>query len=276
MPKQHNKFGKFASVAAALASGGGCHFALAQGVASAANSPLYITLGGYGILAPEYDGARHSTWAPRPIFGWRRENEKEWLPLPRDSFDIALVETDKFRAGPIGAFRFSRSEDAAPRGTRRIWKVDTSVEAGGYAEFWPVEWLRTRAEVRHAVIGGDGLVADLSADVVLRPVAPMTIAFGPRLSIANSDYLRSAFGISPAQAAATGLPVYTPGGGIRAYGAGLFGKYALTREITGYGFVEYERLTGDAAESPVVNSRTGSPDQTTIGLGLSYTFKAPW
>jgi outer membrane protein len=36
-------------------------------------------------------------------------------------------------------------------------------------------------------------------------------------------------------------------------------------------FVEYERLLGDAASSPVVAQR-GSPDQISVGAGVTYSF----
>ncbi len=39
---------------------------------------------------------------------------------------------------------------------------------------------------------------------------------------------------------------------------------------------EYERLTGSAANSPLVTQR-GSPDQFTFGLGATYSFAmTPW
>jgi outer membrane protein len=38
-----------------------------------------------------------------------------------------------------------------------------------------------------------------------------------------------------------------------------------------HSYVEYERLLGDAANSPLVTAR-GSPNQTTVGIGASYSF----
>jgi MipA family protein len=38
-----------------------------------------------------------------------------------------------------------------------------------------------------------------------------------------------------------------------------------------HAYVEYERLLGDAAKSPLVTLR-GSPNQTTVGIGASYAF----
>jgi len=42
-------------------------------------------------------------------------------------------------------------------------------------------------------------------------------------------------------------------------------------------FVEYERLSGEPADSPLVTQK-GSPDQVTIGFGVTRSFdiKTPW
>jgi MipA family protein len=38
-----------------------------------------------------------------------------------------------------------------------------------------------------------------------------------------------------------------------------------------HSYVEYDRLLGDAAKSPLVTVR-GSVNQTTVGIGASYSF----
>ena len=48
----------------------------------------------------------------------------------------------------------------------------------------------------------------------------------------------------------------------------------MTPSWTTRSFIEYEHLTGAAGDSPVITTR-GSREQLMIGLGLSYTFKAP-
>jgi outer membrane protein len=38
-----------------------------------------------------------------------------------------------------------------------------------------------------------------------------------------------------------------------------------------HSYIEYDRLLGDAAKSPIVTAR-GSANQTTVGIGASYSF----
>ncbi len=79
------------------------------------------------------------------------------------------------------------------------------------------------------------------------------------------------FSIDAAQSAASGLPVYQASGGLYSYGAGTQARYFWTPQWSALAFVEYERLAADAANSPLVTER-GSPNQVTVGLGVTYSF----
>ena len=89
----------------------------------------------------------------------------------------------------------------------------------------------------------------------------------------DDRYQRAYFGIDPATAAATGLPAFNPGGGIHAVGAAA----GLTRMISPrwgvHGFAGYDRLVGDAADSPIVRN-FGSRDQFSVGAALFFNFEA--
>ncbi len=67
------------------------------------------------------------------------------------------------------------------------------------------------------------------------------------------------------------LPLYNASGGLYSYGAGTQLEYFFSPQWSAHAFVEYERLTGSAADSPLVTQR-GSPNQFTFGLGATYSF----
>jgi outer membrane protein len=48
-------------------------------------------------------------------------------------------------------------------------------------------------------------------------------------------------------------------------------KYRIDPQWEVHSYVEYDRLLGDAAKSPIVTAR-GSVNQTTVGIGASYAF----
>ena len=125
--------------------------------------------------------------------------------------------------------------------------------------------------MRQGIGGHHGLVSDLTADLVV-PVTPqLTLSGGPRLTLASAAATSPYFSITPGQSVASGLPVYDAGGRLRSLGAGAQARYEWSKAWATHLFVEYERLAGDAANSPLVVQR-GSRDQIQVGIGATYSF----
>ena len=231
-----------------------------------------VTVGGWAVLEPNFEGARRDTLNWRPLFSFRREGEREWLTLPNDGFEFEFIETDNFRAGAVANWHWQRDVGAGvPRGFKHVGSVDLSIEGGAFAEFWPSEVLRTRLELRHSVIGGKGMVADISADAVWRPTPALVVTAGPRLSVADSDFMRAYYTVDSTLATARGLPEYSAKAGLRSFGAGSMLKYKWSDHWTTMGFVEYQRLAGSAGNSPLIDLR-GTENQVSVGVGATFTF----
>jgi MipA family protein len=240
-----------------------------------------VTLGGYGIYQPTFEGSRDYELTFRPVVGLRTPGSRVWLDVPDDGLDYEFIETSNFRAGAVGNFRFSRDTDtlakpaAGQRGFRRVGKVDISVEAGGFAEYWPADFIRTRLEVRGAVVGAAGVVADLGADFVARPTNRLTLTAGPRVSFADQDFMDVYYGVTAAQSAATGIAQFKANAGLRSFGAITSAQYKWTDDLTSIAFLQYNRLAGSAGESSLIDDR-GTVDQFQVGLGLKYAFRVDW
>ena len=268
-----------AFVSCALAIGTAAVAADSSSAPDAKPALWIVTLGSYGIFEPKDEGSKTYRTTGRPIFNVRRSTDREWLSLPNDSADYELIETDQLRAGPVVAGRLGAVGPPIERGSRRLalggHAVAASIEAGAFVEYWPVTWLRSRAEVRTAVFGGAGVVADLNVDAIWRPTAALTINAGPRLSIADGAYMDTYYGVSAAQAATLNVAKFDSDAGLRSYGFGTGFKYKFTPRLTGLGFVEVQRLAGSAANSPLI-STLGTPNQVTVGVGASYDLHLDW
>jgi outer membrane protein len=242
------------------------------GVAVATPASAYdwtVTLGIEGSVMPSYLGSDEYVLRPTPLFDIRRAGPRRFSGT-RDGASIGLFEGSNFRAGLTGKIVRPRDQDddAALRG---LGDVDWTLEVGAFAEYWPVQWFRARAAVRQGFGGHDGIVGDLSGDIVV-PITPqLTLSGGPRLTLATADALDPYFSITPAQSVASGLPVYSASGGVRSWGAGALARYEFSPQWATHVFIEYERLTDSAANSPLVSLR-GSPDQVEVGIGLTYSF----
>ncbi|HEY5167416.1 MAG TPA: MipA/OmpV family protein [Pseudolabrys sp.] len=91
------------------------------------------------------------------------------------------------------------------------------------------------------------------------------------MTIVSAAAISPYFGITPTQSVASGLPVYDACGGLRSFGAGAQARYEWSRQWATHIFVDYERLAGDAANSPLV-TQPGSRDQIQVGIGVTYSF----
>ncbi len=265
---------------ATLSLGSSPVYAQTAAAPAAGEGPLLITLGSNAVYAPRFEGSRRHDVSPWPIISWRNQGSKEWLDMPTDGLDYALFETERFRMGPVGFFRWQRDNGTiTPRGFGRVGhgksQIDLSLEGGLFAEYWVAQWLRTRLEVRETLYGASGLIAIAAADFVWRPDAAWTLSLGPRLSFGDNRYMESYYGVTAAQSASTGLAAYNPGAAIRSYGAAGLARYKFSEAWTSQVFFDYQHLSSAAGDSPVISVR-GTTEQYMIGAGLSYTFRAPW
>ena len=230
------------------------------------NIRVRIGLGGQSV--PKFPGADTNEWAPLWDVAVKRGSEPFDFEAPDDNFDIKLISTRGFSAGPVASLQGGRkdTEAGAP-----IGKVPSTFEAGGFVQFDVSKSIRLRAEVRKGIGGHKGLVASLGADHVWRDGDRYVISIGPRLLLSDARYQRAWFGIDAAASDASGLMEYRPSGGPYAIAATSGVTYQFSKTVGLFGFARYERLIGDAARSPMVRT-LGSRDQLSAGAGISYSF----
>ncbi|SDP56742.1 MipA/OmpV family protein [Phyllobacterium sp. OV277] len=230
-----------------------------------------VTVGASVEYGSKFEGARTSGFGFMPSFDIRSADEPEGMSAPDDNIDYTLLTLGGLELGPVIGFRSGRdhSDDKAFVGLRHI---SFTVDGGMFAQYWPIQdRLRVRAEVRQAFNNSGGLVADLSADVFQR-YDKFLFSVGPRLSIADSTYMRNTFGVTEDEARHNHrVEAYTPGGGIKSYGIVAATTYSFSDAWSVQLFGRYDRLAGDAAESPVV-PRLGSKDQKAVGITWNYSF----
>jgi MipA family protein len=235
-----------------------------------------VTIGAEGRVEPIFQGSKRDVLLPYPILAVRRFGTPEPFRGPRDGVGIGLFGDNVFQVGPVGQLRMPRREKfgAALQG---LGDVPWAIELGVFAEYWMVPWLRTRVEVRQGFNGHHGLISDIFVDAVVPVSTQWTLSGGPRITLATTAATTPYFGINTAQSAASGLPLFDAKGGVRSVGAGTQARYFWTPQFATHAFVEYERLTGDAASSPLVEQR-GTTNQLTFGFGATHSFdiKSPW
>ncbi|MBV9932176.1 MAG: MipA/OmpV family protein [Alphaproteobacteria bacterium] len=231
-----------------------------------------VTIGGGVQTLPRYPGARERQISFLPRFLLDRPTGPMRFRAPDQGTGFGLLGRDSaVDFGPAVQLRLSRRSGrdvpAAVPG------VGFTVEAGGFVQAMLGESFRVRAEGRKGIGGHKGAVLDLSADAIVRDRSDTTLfSIGPRLRLSDARYQRAYFGVTSPAAAATGLPVYTPHGGIHAVGLAS----GLTRKLGGpwgvYAYAGYDRLIDQAGRSPLVR-RYGRRDELSGGVALTYSFR---
>jgi outer membrane scaffolding protein for murein synthesis (MipA/OmpV family) len=228
-----------------------------------------VTLGLGAQVTPKYPGADNYGIGPMPIFDLRRPGEPITFESADDGAGFGLLGRDSVvNFGPAVRFQSKREEDDVGAA---VGDVGFTFEVGGFVEVLPSRNFRIRAELRKGLGGHRALTGSLGADVIFRDDQNYIFSIGPRVRWADNKYNDRYFGVTPAVAGATGLAALDPDGGIYAVGGIANFTHRLGRNWGVQAYAGYDRLVGDAADSPIVRT-FGSRDQFTGGAGLWIEF----
>jgi MipA family protein len=236
-----------------------------------------VTIGGEARAIPAWPGAPTNKYQliGFPLLALQKPGDPPFFFGARDGFGVPILDLGTFQLGPVGKIDFPRYQGQYQQ-LNGLGEVGWALELGGYAIYWPLPWLRLRGEVRQGIGGETGVTGDFFMDAVV-PVGQWRLSGGPRITAESTQAVSPYFSISAAQAAASGvsglppLTAYSATGGVYSYGAGGQVEYFWNRQWSTHAIVEYQRISGSAADSPLVTMR-GSPNQFTFGLGATYTF----
>ncbi len=249
---------------AALALSGG--MAAAQSYAAprdvGGEPDLVFTLRGGVASAPEYFGSEDYTLGPDLAF---RLNYLSLGPLNFGSADGARRQG----LGIRGSFRYVDERSADDNGELAgLDDIDATFELGlglGYTS----DSFAAFADLRYGIGGHESFVSELGADLRLHPSDRLTLTAGPRVLLGSEDYASTYFGVTAAEARASDgrFPAYDADGGVVSAGIELGARYEVNDRWGVEGAVTYDRLVGDAADSPIVEQ--GDRDQYGLRIGVT-------
>lgn len=231
-----------------------------------------VSVGGMGFLAPSYEGSDRMKARALPMvdIDWR---ETVFLDTRRGLGANLLTLRDPqgrgaFRAGPLVNWRFERDADD-DSDLRGLGDVKGGADLGAFASYEFGAFglnLLGRKNVSHSELGS---TIEVSARYRMRLGTGTMLNLGPSATWADSDYMRSYFGVTAAQSRASGLAAYAPSSGFKDVGVNGGAVHPLGGGWALVGALGYARLIGDAADAPLVKQR-GSANQFRVGLGVSY------
>ncbi len=277
------RYKTFAAAAAMLAAQG----AMAQATIPF-EYPAKINIIGLGIASvPDYYGSTKNEGAIGPLARYWFGGER-YVQLLGPELTLNLVDRPDFRAGPVIRVRGRRDDDVDDDVVKRMRPIASTTEVGVFASYHM--YLDRNQPLHKLVLEGDivgntgdtydGATGNLGVNYIYpfqkAPVGTQMVgAIGLGMFFASSSFNRAYFGVTGSDVALfpeRGGAEFLPDSGVTSVKIPV----SLTTRVNKQWLVtvggRYERLLGDAKDSPVVDGR-GDANQWAIGAAVSYMFQ---
>src|SRR4051794_12830208 len=238
-------------------------------------SGLQVSLGIGAAYLPDYEGS--NDYKPTPLWSLRLGNlydPETYVSLVGTTLRSNFIPSEHWRLG-VTARYVKDYDDVEDDRVKNISSTEKALMVGGTAGYDFLAGPRQDAALEFEgladALHGNGYTltprfrfrTPVSDSLLFEAVASGTYASG--------DYMENFFGVTSGDAKRSGLHPYDANSGFKdvAFTASL--TYGLGEHWSLTGLGSFERLLGDAADSPIVNHR-GSEDQGIGALLLSYRF----
>ena len=212
-------------------------------------------------VAPDYEGSNDYEFGfgPNISASWR-----DTIFYKGKSLGANIIRDKNLKAGLILVKASGRDEDDNDK-LEGLGDVDGGLEVGGFVSYKNKPW-RFKAEARQEVDSGhEGALVELSVGTDLPLTKPLVfVELGT--TWASDDYMESFFGIDSGQSANSGLEKYNADAGFKDVNISISAGYPITNRWRVGAMLEYKRLLGDAADSPIVDDK----NQFVAGFSFSY------
>jgi outer membrane protein len=206
----------------------------------------YLRLYGEHIFARTTQGLLEGGWRTRPFGGW--------------VFGAQLA----YEEGRI-------ADDSAFLKDHGFEDLDPSASLGVHAEGdWKIGRMPLNAllRLRHDLNSNNGTQADVRGTAGILEYGRFRAGLFGQLTWGDEKSTQRYFGITQQQSAASGLPVYNAGSGLRYAQAGLLGDVNLCPHLIGLWSINLQQMLDDTRDSPIVRDKT----TWSANAGVAYRF----
>jgi outer membrane scaffolding protein for murein synthesis (MipA/OmpV family) len=244
------------------------------------NWDLAIGIG--ATYSPEYSGSRAASgrlqlWADGSYrtegFGTIALDSGSLTIAPEarwdfvDSMDAGIGVLVGYRAGRNDSKpRLIGAEDGSPY-LNGLPSVSSSLDAGVAAHL-TILGLPLFAQIRSATGGAQGTLMNVGAYIPLKPQPDLEMTVLPTVTYSNARQMRAFYGVSSAASLNSGFAPYDPGAGWENAAIEISGDWHLSGGLHLIVSMAYQRLLGNAAASPIVQT----PNQPSALVGIAVDF----
>ncbi|SFI02511.1 Outer membrane scaffolding protein for murein synthesis, MipA/OmpV family [Paraburkholderia megapolitana] len=211
-----------------------------------------IAFGPGVIVSPAYPGSSKLKVYPFPALDISYDDR--FFSQGPDVLGVNVVRDPNYHLGAALSLDFqSRSESDDPR-LRGLGDVHWTPKLKLFGDYtW---WAFTGSVAMYQDIGGNRqgktIVSDLYASL---PLDNWLFSVGPGFTWADAEYTRTFFGVSQQQSAASKLPTFDTGSGIRDIHMNFYVSHDFSKHWTSSISIVAGRLQHYAADSPITSRR---------------------
>lgn len=228
-----------------------------------------IRVGPSASFQPLYDGSDRYHWLGGPSLDIRYRDR--FFLSTGEGIGMNLATGPNWRLGLAASYDLGRraADDLGHlNGMGNINPAPSVRLLGEYAisKSFP---LVLRADLRRNFGGDNGWISDLGAYMPMPGSSERFAWFaGPTMTIADSRYMNSWFGVNAEQSARSGYRQYHASAGIRSVGFGVTASLTLNKHWIVSADGAFQQLVGAAAHSPITQTRASG----VFNVSVNYQF----
>jgi len=229
-----------------------------------------VILGTAAEAQPVYDGARAYRVQGGPVINIHYRDIA--FLNTGEGLGVNILRGDHYQAGVSLGYDLGRQEKWDYRNLRGVGNIPAAPVAKVFASYvlskkFP---MILRVDARQFIGGAEGAVGDAGVYIPLPGSSKTFVMFaGPSITLADNHYLQTLYGVSPAQSAASGHPIYQiPHAGTSAAGVGFSATKFVGKHLLLNVDAALNQIRGSAAHSPLVETHT----QRVVALSVAYNW----
>lgn len=246
-----------------------------------------VSVGAGVSYSPKYEGSDNMEVGVMPHLS------VEWNELiflsPGDGLGVHAYKGENLNVSTSVGYEEGRKESDDRKNLNGLGDIDAAAKLNLNVEY-EIGPVTPYVEIEKHLGGADGLQVETGVQAMV-PVSALTggrwggghgaaghgdddemngpaLSFGVGTQWVDDNYAEGYFGVSSAQSTRSGLARYTAESGFKSVDAEIGFLYPVNDKWSVMTSVEYSRLIGDAADSPIVKKE----NQFSGGMFLQYSF----
>jgi MipA family protein len=223
--------------------------------------------GGFVRTGKAFLGSEENKTIVLPIVDYQWSNG--WFAGVSNGVGYNFSSDSSFQYGTRITFNMGRKVDDDKVALRGFKDIDPAVEFGLFANYSLTPELKLTSSFRAGSgVDNKGNIIDLGVAYLTKVAPDWRLNVSAYTSIVNKDYAQDFFGVTNAEATATGYKAFAPGSGVRDTRAKLGVVYTYNPSTYVSAGLEAGTLAGDFKDSPL----TKKDNFASASLALTITF----